>query len=88
MHQGGCERWRRVGAEQEAAQVFCVSATDTQSARFTNSAWARFWALGLNGHRRYQSKPRRLQQDFHEPPWLTLIYENGGKVQEKHKKKD
>ena len=34
-----------------------------------------------------QSKPRRLQQDFHEPPWLTLIYENGGKVQEKHKKK-
>ena len=29
MHQGGCERWRRVGAEQEAAQFFCVSATDT-----------------------------------------------------------
>ena len=35
-----------------------------------------------------QSKPRRLEQDFHEPPWLTLIYERGGKVQEKHKEKD
>ena len=67
MHQGGCERWRRVGAEQEAAQFFCVSATDTQcdtqSARFTNSAWARFWALGLNGHRRSKqtkAAPARL----------------------------
>ena len=30
----------------------------------------------------------RLEQDFHEPPWLTLIYERGGKVQEKHKEKD
>ena len=62
MHQGGCERWRRVGAEQEAAQVFCVSATDTQSARFTNSAWAGFWALGLHGHRRSkQTKAARAR---------------------------